>query len=352
MISQGAPSHDGGALHYGGKLRMKQKELKMKVFAVLTACAAALLLSACGAAEKVSEAADKIEATVKEEWTPLPELSKEATIEETVIYNDNDVRITANSLKYGGGSVYLNLTFENNSSKELEFIAESMGHSCNSVNRYMIENGYVNCKVPAGGTGTDEAAFRYDELSLYGFPGIAEIQIGFEVEDDDYNRFYTGPLTIKTSLADSYDFNTDTYRKTINNKALKTKFEFEVPYFSEDVIYSSAGFSIISELMMVNKDGDRVVMLEFANDTDSPAAIKLKDIKANDVMIYDGSYSYDTINPHTKALVSIRLDRIKDAEEWKALGIGDIKSVGFHLNILSESENDLAEPMDVTIPLK
>ena len=49
-----------------------------------------------------------------------------ATIEETVLYDENDVKITATELNYGNYKAELKLMIENNSDESLSFIAGSV----------------------------------------------------------------------------------------------------------------------------------------------------------------------------------------------------------------------------------
>ena len=74
------------------------------------------------------------------EVDPL-EFKKTATIDETVLVDENGVKITAKELVYGNYAVELTLIIENNSDKDLSFIANSIGYSCNSINGYMVPEG-------------------------------------------------------------------------------------------------------------------------------------------------------------------------------------------------------------------
>ena len=42
-----------------------------------------------------------------------------------------------------------------------------MGYSCNSVNGFMVDDGYLNCDVANGKKANDTISFSYDELMLY-----------------------------------------------------------------------------------------------------------------------------------------------------------------------------------------
>ena len=131
------------------------------------------------------------------------EFKKTATIEETVLVDESGVKITAKELTYSNYAAELILVIENNSDKDLSFIANSVGYSCNSINGYMIPEGYLNCDVAAGKKANDTIPIGYDTLMLYGIYEIADIEIGFDISDDDYNHTYTGPRTIQTTAVDS-----------------------------------------------------------------------------------------------------------------------------------------------------
>lgn len=118
------------------------------------------------------------------------EFKKTATIEETVLVDENGVKITAKELTYGNYAAELTLVIENNSEKDLSFIANSIGYSCNSINGYMVPEGYLNCDVAAGKKANDTISIGYDTLMLYGIYEIADIEIGFDISDDDYNHTY------------------------------------------------------------------------------------------------------------------------------------------------------------------
>ena len=126
------------------------------------------------------------ESDTKESKVEEPEKLKEtfnqdATIEETVMYDEGDVKITATGLSYSNYDVKLELMIENNTDKDLEFVSGSMGYSCNSVNGIMTNDGYLLCDVAAGKKANDSISFDFDQLMLYGINEIADIEIGFDI---------------------------------------------------------------------------------------------------------------------------------------------------------------------------
>lgn len=65
---------------------------------------------------------------------PAPGFDPTATLEETVLVDESNVKITATGLKYTAYEVKVSLTLENNTDKNLSFRNGTMGYSCNSVN--------------------------------------------------------------------------------------------------------------------------------------------------------------------------------------------------------------------------
>lgn len=130
-----------------------------------------------------------------------------ATIEPTVLVDENGIKITANDIKYANNQIQLGLTLENNTEKDISVTAGTIGYSVNSINGYMMRDGYVNADIAPGMKSNETVYFDTSELELMGITDVADIEIGFNIDDKDYNNIMkTGPIAIKTSLADSYNF--------------------------------------------------------------------------------------------------------------------------------------------------
>ena len=128
--------------------------------------ASALVLSACGskggqqAAESVtSEAAGAAECIASADTQPAEgtDVTSEAkavsfsgtgTIEDTVLVDEKNVRITADNLTYSAYQTTMDLLIENNSDQDLSVISGSIGYSCNAVNGYTVFSMYVNENLP------------------------------------------------------------------------------------------------------------------------------------------------------------------------------------------------------------
>lgn len=279
------------------------------------------------------------------------EFNKGAAIEETVLVDENGVKITATELTYGNYAAELALVIENNSDKDLSFIANSVGYSCNSVNGYMIPEGYLNCNVAAGKKANDSISIGYDTLMLYGIFEIADIEIGFDISDDDYNHTYTGPRTILTTAADGYDYGTPVYRENIASMESQAEYDYSVPYFSTDAVYEESGLVIASQAVMENHDGESILLLEIANTTDESIGVSTTNIDINGLRVCDSTWSYDTINPGKTAIVDIDLSSTLEPEYWGIYGIQEIGNVALQVSFKDDDSKEIAEPALLSIDI-
>lgn len=92
--------------------------------------------------------------------------SSQATIEETVLVDESDVKITATGLSYTDYSAELSLLIENNTDLDLSFYSGTAGYSCNAVNGYMSDEGYMNVDVSAGKKATEDISFDASSLAI------------------------------------------------------------------------------------------------------------------------------------------------------------------------------------------
>lgn len=274
----------------------------------------------------------------------------EATIEPTVIYDENGVRITADQLTYDNFSAELSLTFENGSDKKLSFISGSAGYHVNSVNGYMIDVGYVNCEVEAEQSATDALTFDFNELNIYGITEIADMEIGFDISDGEYNSVYTGPVQIKTSAAESYDYTVNTYQEILNNGAFENAFNSTVNYFSDDDLYSNYNICVTSAALMTNSDGEPVLMFEIENNSQSEVVVSINDVSINGNIVREDHWSSDNINAGKKRLVDLQLTDLADGYEGDFSGISNASSISFTFSV-GENWYEPADSQTIDISL-
>ena len=279
------------------------------------------------------------------------EFQKTATLAESVMVDEDDVKITATGLKYNNYSVELELLFENNSTKDLSFVSGSMGYCCNSVNGMMVSEGYVNCDVPAGKKANDTISFSYNGLMLYGIDEIADIEIGFDISDDDYNHTYTGPRQVKTSAADSYDYDEKSFQTEITSDECRNTFGYTIEHFSAEELYNENGIGIESFGLMTNKDGDRTLLLEAVNSSSEQVHITTSRISINGLLVQSSDWSSDTINPGKSCIVDVNLSDILRDSYWDIYGINEIGEIALDIEIKGMDGATVTEAQTITMTI-
>lgn len=260
---------------------------------------------------------------------------KTTTIDKTVLVDENDVRITATEMKFTSSGIVISLRLENNSNKKLSFVAGSMGYCVNSVNGYMIGSGYLNCDVEAHSSETDKITIYYSAFEAYGIADIADIELGFQISDDDYNRFYTGPRRITTSLYGDYDYSKNYYQEAVTGPIYKSN-GITVESYTAEPVLSHEKISIKSWGMMTNKDGKSSLLVEVANESDALVYARTTNLSINNLLVYTGTVTSDAINPGATVVMTIPVSSILDETEWTMLGIEDVSNIGFEFYVNDE----------------
>lgn len=280
-----------------------------------------------------------------------PTFRKTATIEETVLLDEYDLRIIATEIRYDNYSAKLGLTFENNSEKDIRFVSGSVGYSCNSVNGYMIEGGYLNCDVAAGKKAKGTISFNYDVLMSYGINEIADVEVGFDISDDDYNHIYSGPCQVKTSVADEYDYEALDYSKIITSEAVQYALGYTVSLFSDEILYEENGIDVVSDCLLINKDGETLLMLEVNNMTAAPIVVTSSNININGLGIYSDTWSADMINSGKTGIIALDLSKMLDGNFQTVYGLQEIGNISLSLNFMNTDRAVLSAPAVISVSI-
>lgn len=180
-----------------------------------------------------------------------------ATIEETVLVDESNVKITATKLE--GNE--LSLLIENNSDISLMFQAGSC-----SINGYMVE-ALMSPTVTPGKKINDKLIFSQTSLDVCGIDAIADIEMSFSVYTAEEWDVYliTDLIQLKTSIADEYEYNYD---------------ESGTP------LYEGNGIKVVSK--EISEDYSFIgpsLMLYIHNTSDQSITVQARDLSINGFMI-------------------------------------------------------------------
>ena len=333
-----------------------------KILAMLLAFVMMLSLTACGGNEPTDNDAEPDDGKKQERVTEEPKETEEpeepeeperdkfdefkqtATIEETILYDDKDIVITAKDLTYEDSGVTLNLLLENNRDEELSFSSVNS----TSVNGYMLYGGNLNCDVAAGEKGDGEMYISYNEMRLHGIYELAELGLQFTVEDYSDFKAETDFVILKTSAFDSYTFNPNGFQDAVTSNAAKNELDYSVDFFGTEELYNSSGIRLVSQTM-ISEDNGMMLYLEFVNDSRDTILININRIALNGLVI-NSSYLAESepIRPSTHRAVTVNLTPWHEEEYRGILGITEIGSVSFDL-ILENTIYDVIDKERVNV---
>ena len=321
--------------------------MKKRLSLILVTCMTVSLLAACGTDGKTPAGttdgqSEQTQPTTQAAQTTLPELSREAVIEETVLVDEEDVRITATSLTYGHNGIEVELLLENNSERELRFVSESIGYSVNAINGFMAEDGYLNSEVAAGKKAYETVRFSNQMLTLCGIREIADIELGFDISDENYNHFHTGPRQILTSAFEWHDYGTDHFQAAITDPAVQQTARFRLPWFSTETVYDENGVRVCAEGLLVNKNEEQILLLELENNKNQTVHVEASDVTLNGLAVYDYSCGGITLTPGNRGLLEVELSAMLDPALRELFGIREIGSVGLSLRQIEQEGEELS----------
>lgn len=271
-----------------------------------------------------------------------------ATLEETVLVDESDVKITATGLKYTAYDVKLSLAIENNSDQNLSFYSGTLGYSCNSVNGYMADDGYLNADIAAGKKSNETVSFGVDELTLLGISDIADIELGFNITDDQYNDYLlTGPRQLKTSIADSYDYKADTYRRSIadNIPALGSTVDCD----SEEVVFNQKGICVVSQTLITNSSGEQALLVEAENTGSDMVYISVGNVALNGLSVQSGTWSTDRISAGKRRIITMNLSNMLDESYRAAFGLESLGQITYIIEPKDSDLDTLVVPQTLTL---
>ena len=276
--------------------------MKKQMLAALTA----ILLVSCG-----SETTE----------TPSSVSLQTASIEETVILDQNGLKITATGLEDSFMGDELKLLVENNSGQNL-----TVQSHASSVNGYMITN-IMSIDVANGKKVNDALTLTASEMEDCGITSITDLAFTLHV------------------------FNTDTWEAVIDTPVieLKTNLSGTVTQTYDDsgnVVYDAGGIRIITK----GKTDDSIlgpgIQVYVENNTSESIMVQTRNVSINGFMV--DSYYSPEILPGKRSLSSLTISDTSLTEN----GITDFTSAELSFVIINPSTfMDIAETGPVNLTL-
>ena len=226
-----------------------------------------------------------------------------ATIEETVMWDDEHIKVTALSLTSDQYYHILNLRIDNKTGTDLYVMA-----SRTAVNSFVVEP-TLSVDVPANGSA--EGQFRVWQKDVKAGV-VADIETRFSYSSDDYSvNSKTKRVKIETSAAASFDYSYDE---------------------SGTVLYDENGIKIICKGF--NNEGNPMIYLSSTGELSEGCCVEAYEVYVNGKKSYSDYYAWVFTN--TRNLAEMELDD----EDVDGNELGEVESLKVSFKISRENLAD------------
>lgn len=285
-----------------------------------------LLISGCGTQnndETTTLSTTQIEENNVQE-APTVEDEPPISITEQVIFDQNDIKITATGIDMEDSlmGASINLLIENNSQNDITVQARRA-----SANGYMVST-TMSADVMKGKKANDTLIINNRSMKECGITDIAEIEFCFHIyESETMNTIIdTEMIHLDTSIAGSYTQKYDD---------------------SGEVIYEDEIVKVVSKGLNIDESWDSGLVVYMENKSDKRITLQVRDTSLNGFMI-DPTFSSE-IEPGKKAVSDISFMNHQLEEN----GISEFENMEFSFHIfLTESYDILTDTAPIVVNFK
>ncbi len=302
------------------------KKRKLLALCFVLSLSAATIFTGCGSSSSSGGSKDISTVTTSDASGTDADAgsSKEAvTVAEQVLYDANNVKITATGLSEDDSwlGTSLTLLIENNSDQSLTIQARDA-----NVNGYMVDTS-MSANVAAGMKANDSLVFQTSGLEECGIEQIASMEFSFTMLNSDTFEtvFDSDVITVNTSIAEGY---TQTYDD------------------SGTVLLDANGIKIVGKGLSTDDSfwGPGVI-LYIENNSDQNITVQTRDTSINGFMVT--STISESVLVGKKAITAVQFYD----SDLESNGITDITSVNLSFHIFNSASWDAildSDPITIT----
>lgn len=239
------------------------------------------------------------------------------SVDEQILFEGNDIKITATGMEDGLFGTELKLLIENNSAKSVTIQARSA-----NVNGFMV-NTMMSADVAAGKKANDSLTFETSGLKDCGIEAIATMEFSFHIMDSETweDIVDTDTIIVNTSIASTYVQEVDD---------------------SGEVLVETNGVKIVGKGLSANDSfwGPGVI-LYIENNSDKNITIQTRDVSVNGFMVE--TIMSEEVVPGKKAMSAVQFL----SSDLEANSITDITDIELYFHIFDTESWDTVFDSDV-----
>ena len=288
------------------------------LFSTVVAAAMLFSLTACGGGKQTKPVGDAQDVLQDDNNRQTAQDKVEtATIEQTVMWEDDAVKITALSLASDQYYHILNLQIENKTGSELYVMA-----SRTAVNSFVVEP-TMGVSVAANSTANGEFKVWLKDVAA---KVVADIETRFSYSSsDNYINRKTDRVKLKTSAAATFDYSYDE---------------------SGTVLYDASGIKIVCKGF--NDDGNPMIYLSSTGELSEGCCVEEREVYINGKLTYSDFCEW--VFTGTRNLAELELED----EDCDGNALGEVESleVSFKISRENLADSRAVKTELVTIPVK
>lgn len=253
----------------------------------------------------------------KSEYT-FKEINDDVKIKETVIVDDERIKITAKDIEFKDTNVEIILEFENPLNLEASIRASGLG-----INGYMLDC-YVSTDIDPNSKTEDSFLIPNSQFYRYGISDIAQLEFIFFYENV-LRESDTFRASLKTDIYDKYKQPENSYYKVMTDEKAVDKVGIEVLGIKKVEFEKQEGI-IVKSVAYASVDEKIHLYIEAYNSNKEDVEFAVGDILIDKITIVSDAYLGQQVFAESTVVLNIELEDIL-LEQFKMLGI-DILNVG------------------------
>ncbi len=226
--------------------------MKKQIALLLTLGLVMATLSACGP----SESGDGTTAAPQTETSTTAGDHAQVTIQESVLYDEQGIKLTVKGLDDGLLGTEIRFLLENNTDKNITLTGSDV------VINGITLNGYLSVDAAAGKKANGALSLADEELNQAGIEKIATVTTvgAYFYDSDSFETLHEIRINLQTSIADSH-------KQTVDE--------------SGDVLYAKEGITVIAKSLKESLVGESLVLL-VKNDGRTDMLLQSDNVSVND----------------------------------------------------------------------
>lgn len=261
------------------------------------------------------------------------------SIEEAVIFENEQATITAKELSKTMDYLKLKLDIENKTDKPIYF-RSSYGSRSNIVNNTVVDQGGIYETVQPGKIAAVKAQYNLLELKLMGIKEVSSLGIEIVAEDEDSDElFTTGLMEIKVGDG-SYDASNDSLAIS---DAMYNSIKLERIYDDGDINEDVGGVNVTHISVVEDKNEDQSVLVEFNNKNDSEVSVVVGKVSINGYLLKEYAIGAMNVRPGMRGVTGINMKYIIDDDAEKIEDLKTINNISFAVSTVDDDNDVLGE---------